>query len=513
MAKIKELFKLKIDYSKVKRFQLTDDDKELISRERLSVVRQSLIKTVITEQNRPSFSDDLQYYRTYSSSIFVKGKVAIFVNSSIYSAVKFSIDQYIKDLADDGYFATAYTVVGNSSATLRTFIKGISGLVGTLMVGNLPYIAYEDPENSSEVFPCDLYYMDTNGTWVNTDSDSNIESHTGNVSPEIWLGRIWTPIDNGNNTDLINDYFKRNHAYRKGRFGCSERGLAFVDDDWYQFKDCGLSNCLKPSNISTIVNKEDTNCERYKAELSMHRLWSQVCSHSNPSLHSFKINSGKSSNYVYSTYLKDNSAPKAYYHNLFACSNAKYTSANYMGGWYIFDNSKSNKCYGLVAVGSTKTGSMLYFENFYGCLGKGMSIGEAMVEWWKCLGSTHETNEIHWHYGLTILGDPTLTNLSGAVPTTRTPINGAEFDHYPRLTHLSWDAVGLSDVSYEIEYDYNYGIWNFEKSGKSISVKNIKNTFYDMSFVGAQRGRWRVRAYSGTVAGPWSDWSYFRYSR
>lgn len=514
MAKVKELFEFEIDYKKVKKFELTEQDIEDLKLEQLSVVRKlrKAVTTIITAQSRPDFPDDLQYFESYSANFFPKGKVAIYVNKSIYTTIRASIEQYIKDLADEGYYATAYTVTGDSAVTLRNHIRNQSGIVGSLMVGNLPYIAYEDSSDSSavEVFPCDLYFMDTNGTWTNTDSDTNIEKHTGNVAPEIWVGRLWTPTNNGNDTALLKDYFRRNHNYRKGLFGCTNRGLSFVDDDWTSFGDCGLKKCLNAADICTVVNKEDTNENRYKAELSMHRLWSQVCAHSNTSLHAFRVSSGNG--YVYSSYIKNNSAPKAYYYNLFACRSGKYTSSDYIGGWYIFDYSKQDKCYGLAAIASAKTGSMLYFENFYGSMGKGLSIGDAMVQWWKCLGSTHEISEISWHYGLSILGDPTLTNLSGAVPNKRTPADGTVFEHYPRLTHLSWDPVALPNVTYEVQTDYYYGVWNYEYNKASINtIKNIKNTYYDTSFVGAQRGRWRVRAVSGNVPGPWSDWGYFRY--
>ena len=35
----------------------------------------------------------------------------------------------------------------------------------------------------------------------------------------------------------------------------------------------------------------------------------------------------------------------------------------------------------LTSIGSTKTGSMLYFSNFYDPMGKGASFGESFRQW------------------------------------------------------------------------------------------------------------------------------------
>ena len=40
---------------------------------------------------------------------------------------------------------------------------------------------------------------------------------------------------------------------------------------------------------------------------------------------------------------------------------------------------------------------MLLFENFYGPMGTGKTIGEAFNAWWKALGSTHDLGERQWY--------------------------------------------------------------------------------------------------------------------
>jgi len=81
-----------------------------------------------------------------------------------------------------------------------------------------------------------------------------------------------------------------------------------------------------------------------------------------------------------------------------------YVDNDYMGGWYIFCQS-----YGLVSIGSTKTGAMLNFDYFYYPFGNCATIGESFRDWFSAIASGGFTqDETCWHYGMTLLGDPTL---------------------------------------------------------------------------------------------------------
>jgi hypothetical protein len=430
---------------------------------------------------------------------------------------------YIKDVAYEGYFATAYRLKFGTAVELRNFIKGNLPIVGVLLVGSLPTAWFEmedDFENTSSEFPCDLYFMDLNGIWADPDDDgrfsehlSGVEPGTG-VEPEIWAGRLWTPSASGNDAALLNDYFTRNHLFRKGQFSYSNRALSYVDDDWTDFGDCALDLMFPTANIEVITDPAITDGDRYKAEINQHRAWAQVCVHSNPGGHSFKTPGGDE--WVSNTYLRDVNPPNAYFYNLFACSNALFTQPDYMAGWYIFDKSNGSVCNGLAAVGSTKTGSMTYFENFYGPMGAGKTLGEAYVDWWKALGNAHDLSYRQWYYGLVLLGDPTLNWWSGVVPTLRDPLEGDTFDHFPCLTHFRWDPIGLSGTRYNIEIDA-FGArfpdkWAAEEGRAWLVSGTLSDNNYEHMFAGARRGRWRVRAKVGSIVCPWSDWCYFSYT-
>jgi hypothetical protein len=141
--------------------------------------------------------------------------------------------------------------------------------------------------------------------------------------------------------------------------------------------------------------------------------------------------------------------PVALFYNLFACSNARFTSTNYMAGWYTFmDND-----YGLAAVGSTKSGSMLHFEDFYAWLGT-EPLGEAFRFWFARWADRGGENGREWHYGMTLIGDPTLRARPDCVPVY---IRSFTAEPAGEAVALNWDY----DRTYPVEgfnlYRYDDG--------------------------------------------------------
>ncbi|HEX6258452.1 MAG TPA: C25 family cysteine peptidase [Candidatus Saccharimonadales bacterium] len=513
--KVRQLRPFKIDYSEVKTLKYIDQEQRGPQTFKEYTRLREHKKLRLVEKDRPELKKGLRYLKDFSISWYFRKKVLVLVNHDLYPAVQPAITQYVADLAYEGYYATVHTIAGGTPAELRDFIKDRNPM-GVVLVGNLPTAWFEmsDDFYGSAEFPCDLYFMDLNGTWEDPDGDGKFSGHPTNVAPEIWVGRLWTPTSSGNDAALINDYFARNHAYRKGRFGYSNKALAFVEDDWIGFDDCAFDYMLSPSNIETITAPSATTGARYKAEVQQHRAWAQINAHSSPGGHSISAPSG--GEWIPSAYLRDINPPNAYFYNLFACSNALFTQSDYMAGWYIFDKAGDSSCNGLAAVGSTKTGSMLLFENFYGPMGAGKTIGAAFVDWWKALGTDHDLGERQWYYGMTLLGDPTLNWWTGVVPQPRTPATEDVFDHFPRLTHLNWDPIGLPGVTYNVEIDafgaIASGKWAAEVGTSWFVSGALTDNNFEHMFVGAQRGRWRVRANVAGRTCPWSDWQYFKYT-
>lgn len=468
------------------------------------------LKLSAEEKPRPQYPQDEGYRNVYTARRYPRGKMLVLVDSNVYAAVQASVDRYVLDVGREGYWATVHVVDGGTPHQVRQYIKE-RGPVGAFLVGAIAVPWYE---HDGSQFPCDLYYMDTNGTWNDANGDGRFDAHDGNVDPEIWIGRLYTPTSNGNDAALINDYFDRNHRFRLGGLGHAHSALAYVDDDWQGFDDCAFDSMFPSSVITKYTNPDTTDADLYKAEVNTLRSWVQVCAHSWTSGHSFRVSTGNET--VQSPYFRDTNPPNAHFYNLFACGPGKFTSSDYLGGWYIFDKSGGGTNHGMAAVASAKTGSMLAFEDFYEPMGAGKSIGAAFVDWWKARGPDHDDGERFWYYGLALLGDPTLNWWNGNVPSPRQPQPDDTFDHWPRKMQLRWDPVDVPGTLYTVEVDafgaVQAGKWA-EESGQTFAMyHNVAATHRDVTFVGAQRGRWRVRAKVAGRLCSWSPWQYFRFT-
>jgi hypothetical protein len=88
---------------------------------------------------------------------------------------------------------------------------------------------------------------------------------------------------------------------------------------------------------------------------------------------------------------------------------------------------------------------------------------------------------------------------------------------------LEWEAKGITgSVKYylEIQYCWNhstdpdnpdyFGVW--EEGNYSGTVLEKTVNYYNFNFVGAQPGRWRVRAEDDNGFCSWTEWWYFKFT-
>lgn len=482
------------------------------------VLRKEILKLKFLgeEKPRPKYPVDESYRDTKTSVHYPNGDMLVLIDSAVYNAISASIDQYVLDVGRDGYWATIHIINGGTPSEIRSYIHNRNP-VGALLVGAIAAPWFEldnDFHGVHSEFPCDLYYMDKDGTWGDPDNDGKFSSLTGNVNPDIWVGRIYTPTAGGNDATLINDYFKRNHLFRLGKLGHAYSALAYVDDDWTGFDDCAFDHQFPSAYITKYTNPGVTDADLYKSEVNSLRAWVQLCAHSGVQSHQFTV--GSAYEYISTPYFRDTNPPNAHFYNLFCCGPGRFTSNDYLAGWYIFDISGGGTNLGLAAIASSKSGSMLYFEDFYQPLGDGKIIGDAFVDWWQARGPSHDLGERQWFYGLILLGDPTLTWWKGAVPQLEQPQKEDVFDHWPRKIQLRWDPVSLPNVTYTIEVDAFHAVtsgkWAEETNQSWVVYHNVTTNTIDHTFVGMQRGRWRVHAKVDNKNCSWTPWRYFKFT-
>jgi hypothetical protein len=94
-------------------------------------------------------------------------------------------------------------------------------------------------------------------------------------------------------------------------------------------------------------------------------------------------------------------------------------------------------------------------------------------------------------------------------PVLVSPANGAALYHYPRTTTLIWEPV-TGAVSYLVESAYLSGsTW---VAYPEVTVSGNSNADYTFTFVGDQKGRWRVTAFDGTNYSAASAWWAFSFN-
>jgi len=370
--------------------------------------------------------------------------VYVLVHHNVFNSIKPQIEQYVKDIERDGLGAEVHEYVGGSPEEIRSTLASDypRGLVGCLLVGDIPSAWYEmdvsyplQPQVTHQEFPLDLFYMDLNGIWKDTDGDGKYDQHTGDRAPEIWVGRLKASGMAEDEVSLLKNYFAKNHAYRSGWLKLPERALIYVDDFWAHMASEYNSAISAVFLNRTIVNDRlHTNPEDYLNRLKEGWTLVHLFVHGGSTSHHFYVNNEDSEGDVTSMDVREND-PHAFFYVLISCWNARYTDRDYMGGWYVF-----SKSYGLLAISSTKPGDMQQFTKFY-YICRDRNVGTAFRTWFADRikdedGGNEYTKK--YFYGIIIIGDPTLY---------------LKPSHYPTLTETVTVPTTTTNVSITSKID------------------------------------------------------------
>ena len=341
------------------------------------------------------------------------GVVRIYVNSTIYDQLFSEINTYKQDVIDQGYSAQLVSWSNTNATILKQDLISFysQGLVGAVFIGKLPIVQFDDPYGG--FFACDLYYMDLDGDWLDTNpppptSDGILDYHgdgTGDKYPEIWVGRINPePITGINYTQAYKDYFNRNHAYRIGSLNRPHKALLYIDDSWSYWWSEYLSNFTAYTNIDCYYQNSTTTPTNYKNNLTSDYEYVQILVHSDQVKHYFGQGNPPSEGYLFNTEIQSLNTQPLFY-NLYACSACDILTNDNLGTHYLFSNNT------LTVVGSTKTGGMNMYQEFYDNLSIGKCFGEAFRQWFwdKNYGPYGSSYSYSLSMGMLILGDPLLT--------------------------------------------------------------------------------------------------------
>ena len=363
------------------------------------------------------YSHSMEYQITKSDDS--DNIILIVAKENIYDDLKPEILRYAADIHSACNVGVIIEKISNETfSDIRSLLISYisSSLAGAVFIGDIDAAYFEVANDHGKYgymsWPCDLYYMDIDGTWTDNDSNGIFDEHSGNVTPEIFIGRI-SAANMGNlvgEIEGLRTYFSKNHNFWLGRTSINEASaLAYTNADWTIFSQFSTDISLLYGTTYTDICQFGT-CSNFGKNNYLQNIaddtyeFIQLAAHSSPTDHRFDCTTYE---YLYPNDIFSTINQTIGY-NLFCCSacNWDYSYTNgYMGGSYLYNNSKC-----LFVVGSTKIGSMLGFNYFYSPLGNRQFVGEALKAWWiDYCGSYHDINEIYWHYGMTILGDPMIS--------------------------------------------------------------------------------------------------------
>jgi len=359
-----------------------------------------------------------------------QGRVCLVVEDGIYDAVASGVATYQQDLEDDGYQVTVYRFVSGSAADLRSFLGGLydesASLVGAVLVGDIPYAIYEmmedwdgtggvDPAYSD--FPCDIFFMDLNGTWGDQTEDGEVhasngkyDARSGDTDLEIWVSRMMTSnlAALGTETAVLNNYFAKNHSHRLRQLGDFERALVYPDDDWSYLgsedRSC-VEGIYGAAGVDMVSDPEETTAADYLSHLPLSYELIHTRSHGYYGGHAYLQSEGAVFNWVYPSDYRTLD-PVALFYSFYVCSGADYSYDNCVAGTAVF-----NADSGLTAWGSTKTGGMWEDGSFYDALTAGHCFGEAFRVWFNTVQFQYSSLAPRWWYGMVLVGDATLPTL------------------------------------------------------------------------------------------------------
>lgn len=359
-------------------------------------------------------------------------QIGLIINRNLSDSISSSISTLIDDIeniegktvwVNDTQFTSS-----SSADELRTALKSRFdnfGLEGVIFIGDLPIAQYEIEDDYYTYgyadFPIDLYYMDLDGNWLDTATsgmwsgnaqDGVFDGHNdgyGDMLAEIWVSRITGSIISGlgSEAQIINQYLARAHSRMTGNDGLDEKMvICGYDTDWPSCVSWAGADLLKydSAKVTTYLRSYPAATQDSKDN------WMSALRAGNESAALFE-HSGPNTNHVVNLFTSNDyinmdstgGISNVRFYNLYACSNCRYTVTDVLGGLYAWGHN------GLIAVGSTKTGSMLNFDGYNTDLGNGVSFGNALLNWLNANVMPYTSNStVSWHFGMTLLGLGTL---------------------------------------------------------------------------------------------------------
>jgi hypothetical protein len=339
-------------------------------------------------------------------------RVLVVIEDRLASPLDAALAQYREDLQAEGYGVDLSTDVRRDSSplqirtTLQKALAAEPGLIGAVLIGNIPALFFNEKKQQGDPYwhdyLSDLYYMDLNGVWEDTDSNGVYDTHRGHSVPEIWVSRLRTDTLSslGDEVDLLRRYFARNHAYRTGEEDPPPSRALVVS---YMFD---VLRSHWGSRVGLVTpNIVAHQCQNELAAVLLEELqkapgyqWAIISAASGPQIHHFhpeghqlggRIGRTREGRERVRRYLDETHpgrdvnahdlrslGPRALFYHLLGSEAGRHDKQEYLAGHYVFGGK------GLLAIAGTQHGGAVGTPHdvFYESVAEGQLIGDAWKE-------------------------------------------------------------------------------------------------------------------------------------
>lgn len=389
-----------------------------------------------------------------------KGKALLVVDNTIAGDIAAELDQFSKDLVAAGYLVVQRTVDRNAPVTdvknvIRDEYNADPGnFRSIILIGHVPvpYSGDIDPDlhdSHKGAWPADVYYADMDGTWTDDSVSITSEDYPQNDNfpgdgkfdqsqipafIRLEIGRIdfadMPAFAPRSETDLLKNYFQKDHAFRNRLFTAPRRGLVrdnFGDldgdapavDAWRHFSGffgSGNAQEVPPDTFFPTLNSEAF-------------LWAYGCGGGSP----YKADGvGSTSDFAAGN-------PQAVFYIL---------HGSYFGDWNMTDNfiraALGSQNMGLESIWSGIPHWYLHHMALGKSIGYSTRITQNNITTYKSYRN-FDPGEVH----IALMGDPTLEMFPVIPPANLTASEGSG-------VVLNWAASSDENIAgYHVYYSSN----------------------------------------------------------
>ncbi len=390
--------------------------------------------------------------------------IVLIVDGNMEAELQSEIDQYISNTAALGKKVYALAWNSGTAAELKNLLKSEYEnyrIKGAWFVGDIPTAWFEQPGwySNIEEFPCDIFFSDINGMWLDKDGNGKYDWKTTTIL-DIFTSRI-----TGTAAD-IKTYFAKLHDYYTAGSLVNQGSFVFIDDDWdYQgTRDYGFGGIYRDEY--KLYEKSDTTFDNYVGRLSSIGVGDNPVPGPGAEFVHHKIHASPY-NFMIAhdseTYPDGNGGGvspeviaehnfQASFYTLASCSPARFTHPSITVAEALIQSTE----YGLAVFGSTKVCNLNGIENFHIKMGEAEnnSFGDAYRYWYNKNGRFSDL----LHLGYIILGDPLLTIQGDASETVKTLAgagHGAELSEEERKAREEAEMEIIRRHAKEIEKNHD----------------------------------------------------------